>query len=610
MGRGEFGALIAAAIVLALPAAASSATLCVNKLGPQCDQIYTASELGAAISKANENQTSFDRIEIGPGTYDGGPYNASSQTDIVGSGPDQTVISNATPMGFNGIELLANYPGQKVTDLGIRLGVGEYSRGLQVGGESVVERVRITAGPGSTPETGLDAFGATIREVEVQMPRDEFVTAGAGAGTIEDSTFEGGTGLFLGGGVARRVLAIGNTALTTRTSRIEDSVLRAFGPEARGVVLGQFEGGEVVLSQVTVAGDQTPGSIGLQAEKGPGAFAALSSVMTVRNTVVSGFATAISHRGFAGKGTTECGLECQIAQTTDVDYSALDLHGGVSDLGGPGSLHLGAGNVDIGDPRFADPAAGDFRPRFDSPLIDAGDPAALGSGSLYAGESPVDFGGLERVIDGRAGGTPAARRDIGAYEYGRRAPSLTIGATGQALLYQPVTIPVEASDPDPFDPLTFQFSFDGQATGANPTHVFTTLGSHTAQVLVSDPTGAASTGSTGIQVTARPGRCANRRSGGNGRDAFKGTAAGDDLAGGAGRDSLRGGNGADCLRGGKGNDFLEGGKGKDRIGGGPGDDRIASRDGKRDQVDCGPGRDTVVADRSDSPKGCEIVTSH
>jgi hypothetical protein len=599
--------MVAAALALAVPGAAGAATLCVNKLGTQCDQLFAAAELGAAISKANENQTSPDRIEIGPGTYNGGPYNASSAVDIVGAGRDQTIITNVTPTGLEGAVLLANWENQTISDLTIRIGPGESSRGLQTGAGALVERVGVEAGPGSNPEAGLDAFGATLRQVVARLPRGSLATGLVGGGTIEDSTFEGAAGAFLGGGVARRVVAVGGTAISARDTRIEDSLLRSFGPNGVGLALGQYDGGEVALSQVTVTGDSSPGSIGLKAETGAGAFAPQTSVLTVRNTVVSGFEKALVHHGYAGLGTTSCGIECQVAQETDVTYSALDFPERVTDLGGPGSLSLGAGNVDLGDPHFADPAAGDFRPRFDSPLIDAGEPVGLGAGSFYANESPVDLGGVSRIVDGRPNDGTGPRRDIGAYEYARQPPSVSVGAPARALLYRPVTIPVQSSDPDPFDALTLLFAFDGRDAGASPTHAFTTLGRHTARVTVTDPAGAAASATTTFKVKALRGSCANRRVGGRGRDVFEGTPAGDRLSGGPGPDVLRGLGGADCLSGGPGNDSLNGGKGRDRVFGGPGRDRISTRDGKRDRVDCGPGRDVAVVDPKDLLRHCEKV---
>lgn len=45
----------------------------------------------------------------------------------------------------------------------------------------------------------------------------------------------------------------------------------------------------------------------------------------------------------------------------------------------------------------------------------------------------------------------------------------------------------------------------------------------------------------------------------------------------------------------------------DVIEAGAGNDQVHANDGHTDRVDCGPGRDTVWADRSDKLRGCEIV---
>jgi Tol biopolymer transport system component len=55
----------------------------------------------------------------------------------------------------------------------------------------------------------------------------------------------------------------------------------------------------------------------------------------------------------------------------------------------------------------------------------------------------------------------------------------------------------------------------------------------------------------------------------------------------------------DLVCGFDGNDVLTGGPGRDRLFGGFGRDTIRARDAERDIVGCGPGRDEVVADRSD-----------
>ncbi len=85
--------------------------------------------------------------------------------------------------------------------------------------------------------------------------------------------------------------------------------------------------------------------------------------------------------------------------------------------------------------------------------------------------------------------------------------------------------------------------------------------------------------------------------------------AGDDQAfGDTGADTIDGGPGADWIEGDQGPDTLTGGPGADHLFGGPGDDTILTRDGVRDWISCGPGRDTVVADRRDIVKrNCERV---
>jgi Ca2+-binding RTX toxin-like protein len=125
--------------------------------------------------------------------------------------------------------------------------------------------------------------------------------------------------------------------------------------------------------------------------------------------------------------------------------------------------------------------------------------------------------------------------------------------------------------------------------------------------------------------TLRRGACTNPQRGTNGNDVLVGTRAGDRLSGHGGNDVLRGLRGRDCLSGGTGNDRLSGGPGNDRLSGGPGNDRlnggsgrnryaggsgrdsINSRNGRRETVNCGSGRDRVRADGFDRLRSCEVV---
>ncbi len=85
--------------------------------------------------------------------------------------------------------------------------------------------------------------------------------------------------------------------------------------------------------------------------------------------------------------------------------------------------------------------------------------------------------------------------------------------------------------------------------------------------------------------------------GGPGADVLTGGPAGDQLAGDTGDDTVAGG---------AGDDVLDGGLGADRLDGGPGNDELRVRDGIADEVACGDGVDTVLADTLDIlDAGCE-----
>jgi Tol biopolymer transport system component len=127
-------------------------------------------------------------------------------------------------------------------------------------------------------------------------------------------------------------------------------------------------------------------------------------------------------------------------------------------------------------------------------------------------------------------------------------------------------------------------------------------------------------------VVPSKGRCSNVFAGTAKRDRIRGSRGSDRIAGGRGNDKLLGLAGADCISGGAGNDTLNGGSGNDTLSGGPGRDRIVAgggrnrvsggsgndtinvRNHRRDRVNCGKGRDRVVADRVDRLRGCEKVT--
>lgn len=89
-------------------------------------------------------------------------------------------------------------------------------------------------------------------------------------------------------------------------------------------------------------------------------------------------------------------------------------------------------------------------------------------------------------------------------------------------------------------------------------------------------------------------------------DCIVGSAGPDRIWGNAGDDVILGDDQAPLALGKPGGDRIVPGPGRDYVEAGGGNDLIISRDGRPDTIDCGPGRDRVVADRVDRLSGCEI----
>ena len=111
----------------------------------------------------------------------------------------------------------------------------------------------------------------------------------------------------------------------------------------------------------------------------------------------------------------------------------------------------------------------------------------------------------------------------------------------------------------------------------------------------------------GDRIAGSRGR--DRVNGGSSNDVISSGSSNDRAAGDQGNDRINGNSGNDALFGNSGNDRITGSTGADRISGGGGNDRINSRDGRRDRLDCGRGRDRLIADRFDRvARNCERVS--
>jgi Ca2+-binding RTX toxin-like protein len=91
-------------------------------------------------------------------------------------------------------------------------------------------------------------------------------------------------------------------------------------------------------------------------------------------------------------------------------------------------------------------------------------------------------------------------------------------------------------------------------------------------------------------------------------DVLRGTPRRDVICGLGGNDRIFGLGGNDLLIGGSGWDVVDGGSGRDVLLGGPGRDVLRARDGQRDLVEGGAGRDRAIADRVDRVRSAARVT--
>jgi Ca2+-binding RTX toxin-like protein len=112
-------------------------------------------------------------------------------------------------------------------------------------------------------------------------------------------------------------------------------------------------------------------------------------------------------------------------------------------------------------------------------------------------------------------------------------------------------------------------------------------------------------------VTCTGGECL----GSKGADLIAGTAGNDEIRGGAGGDVINGNGGGDVISGGVGNDTISVAgldSQRDTIFGGKGDDLIGvNENNSADNVDCGPGKDTVILEKGvDTASNCETKLSN
>ena len=407
--------------MLAFTASAGAQTICVTP-ATGCDVSRTT--IADAVSQTLTN-AGPDTIVLGAAHYtDPVSVPIGEPVDVIGQGP-QTVIEGAAGV------LVDNASGGGVRDLTIRITGGTGVTALGVSGTADGVSIKADSGTsliGVAPSPGAPGSSGTFRNGAITFP----MAAGNGTGvapgatggsvTVEDSTIQAPYGV-TGTGAVRRseitaAFGVGPSliaAATTPTPQyIEDTVIRTqaiagYTPPVAVTSRAGFAsiagvGQSVVLRHDTIVGDGSPESAGILVTGTPAASVPAPNSVDARNVIVSGFAHSLVRTGTPGIMIPPTFIMPDAPANLAIAYSDFDP--GTVLSSGPGTDSRDH-NISA-DPRFAD---GDYRLGADSPAVDAGDPAGLGSAPA---ESATDRDGNPRIADGSGDGT--AVTDIGAYE--------------------------------------------------------------------------------------------------------------------------------------------------------------------------------------------------
>jgi hypothetical protein len=390
----------AMALFGALPAVASATDYCVVPNvgcgGTNVDTLQKA--LADAASSPDADRIFLGAFNYVAPTTAGFDYSKSGPpVEIVGKGAGQTVLT--APSGGTSVLRLFGNAGSSVHDLRVRMPENAALDAAGLSTDGVARRIDVIDAPqqldyrrqGVHLENGGVLEGSSVM---LDGLRPTGVWIDVGGGSVRGSTIVGYSGIASAHGATVEgslIVSLGGAlgaggGLTT----VKNSVIR-LGQAAYGLVASAQPGSSATITAdgLTIVG---PGHLSSRAVAATTMGSpADNAYVNVTNSIIRGGTLAAN-----GAGTGHA--------TITVSYS--DLAPLDDELYGANANISRANVTNVGDARFADPLLGDYHLLSNSPLIDAGDPAA-GAGT--------DMDGKPRLVDGNADGT--ARRDMGAFEY-------------------------------------------------------------------------------------------------------------------------------------------------------------------------------------------------
>lgn len=426
-------ALVPLAVVV--PAHAATPVICVGNPTGTCDD--TAATIPAALAKAAANETGAT-ILVGPGTYSDGPYYLDDVT-LKGSGQGQTIV---TLPASTSKQTYLTAENSTVEGLTVKLAAADSSQdtGIFAWQGSDVHDVTVD-GAGTYNATALHGFDATISSASVSMPLGTDATGvfAEGGLTVTDSTISARTGFRHSGAnktdrVARVRINTAGHGIATDSGTVEaDSVLIDLGTSSgTGLSAVNYNASTsakgIVANHVSIVGggDNSQGAVAWAANPS----VVQQSTIWFYNSIVEGPKKDM----VVTAGTAQLGTASAKIITSYTSYTSWHA---TTQPGGVAQVLSGTGRLDV-DPKFADPAAGDYRLTPGSPVVDKGAPDA--------GGAILDLAAMPRVVDGDGDGT--ALRDMGAYELPTPAPT---PAPSPTTVPTTPTTPTTAFAPAPAD---------------------------------------------------------------------------------------------------------------------------------------------------------------
>jgi PKD domain len=525
--RWLWGAIVTtalAALALAPSALASGPVYCVGEAscpgGTSLGEAGNGEQLQAALKKAGETPEST--LLIGAGFYSrkGGFTYAGPAVTIRGASELNTVLSDEGEPGATVLTVKTTVAKAvaAVSSLAVQVprpapeSKGSEQAGLLLGAGAQVQQVDVLGG-GGVEDVGADIEdGASFTAGAIEMPQKAGEADGVvvfGGGRLSDCLVtgaravvvrEGAEGLALEG----CIIAASSAGLEVPNEGqllAEDSLIDMYDSGGTGVRVQDDTKSSVAdatLRGLTIVGGADGVLVEAQTQEG-----AVTANALLEDSVVAETSEAVRASASAPAGA-------KARARAQIRYCDLDSYSAVSN--GPGAEPaLVLEEIVEKLPDFVSPmpgengwSTGDWRPAAGSPLIDAGTP-----GPLQPNESTLDLEGDPRIVHGR--------RDIGAYEYQFQAPTVTASASPTtAATGQSVSFAGSAQAVEPGDSIaSYQWTFDDGATvpaGASASHAFTTPGTHTATLTVTDAAGVQASQTVQVQVTVPPSTSSQQQS--------------------------------------------------------------------------------------------------